>query len=152
MIEIGWEGILTAWPYVFIGLLFGVMVGYPLGELTGRRLAIDKASKEALRKSSALTLDAFIGESHAKNIVKEIKSLFIDLPKLQKEVVAAREKILTMNLSATENTRNYETLRQKAESLEKELIKARAKIRRLEDKANRPTGNQLTQPENVRNI
>jgi hypothetical protein len=57
-----------------------------------------------------------------------------------------------MNLSATENTRNYETLRQKAESLEKELIKARAKIRRLEDKANRPTGNQLTQPENVRNI
>jgi len=152
MIEIGWEGILTAWPYVFIGLLFGVMVGYPLGELTGRRLAIDKASKEALRKSSALTLDAFIGESHAKNIVKEIKSLFIDLPKLQKEVVAAREKILTMSLSASEQNQNYEALQKKAESLEKELLKARAKIRRLEDKAHRPTGNQLTQPENIHNI
>jgi uncharacterized membrane-anchored protein YhcB (DUF1043 family) len=152
MIEIGWEGILTAWPYVFIGLLFGVMVGYPLGELAGRRFFTEKTSKEALRMSSALTLDSFIGESHAKNIVKEIKSLFTDLPKLQKEVVAAREKILTMNLSATENTRNYEALRQKAESIEKELIKARAKIRRLEDKANRPTGNQLTQSENIRNI
>jgi uncharacterized membrane-anchored protein YhcB (DUF1043 family) len=152
MIEIGWAGILTAWPYVFIGLLFGVMVGYPLGELVRRRFVIDKASKEALRKSSALTLDSFIGESHAKNIVKEIKSLFTDLPQLQKEVVAARKKILTMNLSATENTRNYEALRQKAESIEKELIKARAKIRRLEDKANRPTGNQLTKSENIRNI
>jgi hypothetical protein len=152
MIEIGWAGILTAWPYVFIGLLFGVMVGYPLGELARRRFGIEKASKEALRMSSALTLDSFIGECHAKNIVKEIKSLFIDLPKLQKEVVAAREKILTMNLSASEQTQNYEALQKKAESLEKELIKARAKIRRLEDKANRPTGNQLTQPENLRNI
>jgi hypothetical protein len=68
MIEVGWAGILTAWPYVFIGLLFGVMVGYPLGELARRRFFIEKASKEALRKSSALTLDSFIGESHAKNI------------------------------------------------------------------------------------
>jgi uncharacterized membrane-anchored protein YhcB (DUF1043 family) len=152
MIEIGWAGILTAWPYVFIGLLFGVMVGYPLGELAGRRFAIDKASKEALRKSSALTLDSFIGESHAKNIVKEIKSLFTDLPQLQKEVVAARKKILTMNVSAKEQIQNYEALQKKTDSLEKELIKARAKIRRLEDKANRPTGNQLTQSENIRNI
>ena len=152
MIEIGWAGILTAWPYVFIGLLFGVMVGYPLGELARRRFVIDKASKEARRMSTALTLDSFIGECHAKNIVKEIKSLFIDLPKLQKEVVAAREKILTMNLSAKEQIQNYEALQKKTDSLEKELVKARAKIRRLEYKANRPTENELKQQENRRNI
>lgn len=142
VIEIGWSGIQTAWPFVFFGLLLGVMFGYPLGELARRKFAIDQMSKEALRESRVLTLDTFIRERRDESMISNTNILYNESQQLKEEVARMRKKMFVMSMSAKEQTKSEEKLRRKMDSVNKELVKAKAKIRRLAGKE-RPPGEKV---------
>lgn len=137
MIEMGWSGVLTAWPYVVIGILSGLVCGYPLGEFARRRIAIEQASEKALRESEAIATVAFNKAYHAECKMRKAQRLIDDASRMTAEVSMEKERVLILDQLAEERMRSSEEIRRWAESTEKELTKAKAKIRRLEDKGGR---------------
>jgi len=129
-VTLGWSVVKEAWPLV----IFGLVIGYPLGELVRRQLAVEQLSEATLKKKRALSLEALAKEHKAEKMLQEAKELTAELPQLREEMKQARRRIFNMNLSAGEQERNYEAMERKAESLERELFKARAKMRRLATK------------------
>lgn len=142
-IETGWSGILTAWPFVLFGLLLGVLLGFPLGELARRIFAMDGESAKDPRKSKGITLDELIKESNAENKDRQINNLFGETQQLKKEVARLLEKVFDMHKSAKEQNQSMEKLRQEAESAKNELKKAKGKIRRLTGKGRPPRGKSI---------
>ncbi len=141
MIEIGWSGIWVAWQYVAFGLLFGVVVGWPLGELAGRQSAFKKASEKVKMRIPEIQIDLILRECRAEGMIRDAYAFKTESQQLKKEVKRMRGEIFVMNQSAREQIQDNEELRRKAASAEKELIKAKAKIRRLTGKSHRRTGN-----------
>jgi len=129
-VTLGWPVVKEAWPLV----LFGLVIGYPLGELVRRQFAIEQLAETTLKKKRALSLEALAKEHKAERMLQEAKELTAELPQLREEMKQARRRIFNMNLSADEQNRNFEAMERKAESLERELFKARAKMRRLATK------------------
>jgi hypothetical protein len=48
----------VGWPFTLGGLLFGVAVGYPAGELARRKLAVEQLSRQE-QKSNGLRKSLF---------------------------------------------------------------------------------------------
>lgn len=143
MIKIGWAGIWEAWQYVALGLLFGVMVGWPLSELAGRHSAIKKASKIAKIEYQRYKLDLIEKECRAVGMIRNAYAIKTESHRLKEEVKRVRGELFVMKQSASEQAQINEDLRQKAASAEKELMKAKAKIRRLTSKSNHPAKNSI---------
>lgn len=137
---LGWSMVKEAWPLV----LFGVVIGYPLGELVRRQFAVEQLAEATMKKRRALSLEALAKEHKAENMLQEARALTAELPQLREEVKQAQHKIFNMNLAAGEQKRNYEVLARKAESLERELFKAKAKMRRLAAKK-KPSGKSVNE-------
>jgi hypothetical protein len=129
-VTLGWPVVKEAWPLV----LFGLVIGYPLGELIRQQFAVEQLSEATLKKKRALSLEALAKEHKAERMLQEAREITAELPQLREEVKQARRRIYNMNLSAGEQERNYEAMERKVESLERELFKARAKMRRLATK------------------
>jgi hypothetical protein len=129
-VTLGWPVVKEAWPLV----LFGLVIGYPLGELIRQQFAVEQLSEATLKKKRALSLEALAKEHKAERMLQEARELTTELPQLREEVKQARHRICNMKLSADEQNRNYEAMERKTESLERELFKARAKMRRLATK------------------
>jgi len=125
-VTLGWPVVKDAWPLV----LFGLVIGYTLGEFVRRQFAVEQLSEATLKKKRALSLEALAKEHKAEMMLQEARELTAELPQLREEVKQARRRIFNMNLSADEQNRNFEAMERKVESLERELFKARAKMRR----------------------
>jgi uncharacterized membrane-anchored protein YhcB (DUF1043 family) len=136
MLKIGWSGIWMAWQYVALGLLFGVMVGWPLSELAGRQAAIKKALEKAKSEYQRHRIDLIVKECSAEAMIRNTYALKTESHQLKKEVKRMRGDLFIMRQSAKEQAQVNEDLWQKAASAENELIKAKAKIRRLTNKSN----------------
>jgi len=137
-IQTGWAGVLAAWPYVLTGIMLGLGIGYFVGERTGRKSAIDIASKKAINQANRIMSDARELDRQANHrllqgkrmehefvqmsqtMVKEIKRMNDhkdgEVEKTQKELLRARETIkkLITKISNLKKERNDE---------EKELTK-----------------------------
>ena len=129
-VTLGWSVVKEAWPLI----LFGLVIGYPLGELVRRQFAVEQLSEATLKKKRAISLEALAKEHKAERMLQEARELTAELPQLREEVKQARHRIHNMNLSAGEQEQNFEAMKRKAKSLERELFKARAKMRRLATK------------------
>ena len=143
MLKIGWAGIWAAWQYVALGLLFGVMVCWPLSELAGRQSAIKKASEEAKIEYQKYKIDLIERECRAVGMIRNAYAFKTKSHQLKEEVKRVRGELFVMKQSASEQAQINEDLRQKAASAEKELMKAKAKIRRLTSKSNYPAKNSV---------
>lgn len=141
ILKIGWSGIWEAWQYVAFGLLFGVMVCWPLSELAGRQSAIKKASEKAKIEYQRYKMDLIEKECRAVGMIRNANAIKTESHQLKEEVKRMRGELFVMKQSAKEQAQNNEDLRQKAASAEKELVKAKAKIRRLTSKSNHQAKN-----------
>jgi signal transduction histidine kinase len=143
MLKIGWAGIWAAWQYVALGLLFGVIVCWPLSELAGRQSAIKKASEKAKIEYQRYKMDLIEKECRAVGMIRNAYAFKTESHRLKEEVKRVRGELFVMKQSAREQAQNNEDLRQKAASAEKELVKAKAKIRRLTSKSNHQAKNSI---------
>ena len=141
MIKIGWSGIWMAWQYVVFGLLTGVLIGWPLGEIAGRQAAFKKALAQVKSANLRAKIDLVLRECRVKGMIRDAHAVETESQQLKKEVKRMRGEIFIMNQSAREQIQNNEELQRKAASAEKELVKAKAKIRRLAGKSSRRVGN-----------
>lgn len=134
MIDTGWSATMRAWPYVMAGSLLGLLVGYPLGELARRELAIEEASMQAIAEGNALLDKAFRLESAADIWMSKASKLFDEAVRIKRDAEQEKRNFLAKSQWAQERIEESEEMAQKAKSMEKELVKAKAKIRRLENK------------------
>ncbi len=143
MIEIGWSGIWVAWHYVVFGLLFGVVIGWPLSELAGRQSAIKEASEKVRTKNQRVKMDLILKEFRAERMIGDANAFKIESQKLKGEVKRMQGEIFVMRQSAKGQIQDNEELLRNAISAEKELVKAKAKIRRLTGKSNHRAENPI---------
>lgn len=138
MVATGWLTIRAAWPFVAVGLIVGVTIGYPIGELVRRKLAVEQMSRDAVRLSEEIRGDAREMEIRAQLTLDKAHSIYAETREKQKKLALEGQKIFAMKMIAETELEAVEGWRQKIAFLEKELVKAQAKIRRQENKAGKP--------------
>ena len=138
MVATGWSTIRAAWPFVAAGMIVGMTIGYPIGELVRRKFAIEQVSRDAVRLSGEIREEAREIEISAQITLGEAYSLFAETKEKQKKLALEEQEISTMKMIAETELEAVEGWRQKLDFLEKELVKAQAKIRRQENKARKP--------------
>jgi hypothetical protein len=134
MLETGWAIVKTVWPFTLAGLLLGIAVGYPVGELVRRKLAVEQLSKDAVRKSKEFREDAHEIGLLAQNSLERALSLFEENWEMRSRLNLEKNEIHSMKMEAETEMEAAEGFRKKNAILHAELIKARAKIQRLEKK------------------
>ena len=134
MLKTGWSIIWSTWPFALTGLLSGVIIGYPLGELARRKLAIEQASEEAIHLNEELFMAAQEREAFTEKTLKKMQIINAETRSMQEEISLEKQDIFTMKESAEAELEAAAGFRKRVISLRKELNKARAKIRRLENK------------------
>lgn len=134
MLETGWSIIRSGWPFVLAGLLFGLVVGYPAGELARRKLAVEQLSRDAVRMNEDIREDAHEARLLAQNTLEKALSLCEQNWEMKKRLERDGKEILNMKMEAETEMEVVEELRKKNTILHAELVRARAKIQRLEKK------------------
>jgi len=134
MLKTGWSIIWSTWPFAMTGLLFGVIIGYPLGELARRKLAIEQASEEAIHLNEELFMAAQEREAFTEKTLKKMQIINAETRSMQEEISQEKQDIFTMKVTAEVELEAAAGFRKQAVSLRKELNKARSKIRRLENR------------------
>ncbi len=134
MLKTGWSIIWFTWPFAMTGLLFGMIIGYPLGELARKKLAIEQASEEAIHLNEELFMAAQEREAFTEKTLKKMHIINAETRRMQEEISQKEQNIFTMKVTAEAELEAAAGFRKRAVSLRKELNKARAKIRRLEKK------------------
>lgn len=131
-IEYDWAGVPAAWPYVLVGVIPALGIGYSIGELARRKFAIEEASRDALAKACQIRTEAKIieGDAYGKHILaKNMEKDIVHIQKLlQKELEACR----TATEAAEEKRRIYEDKLGNTVKTERELDKAKKAIEKLE--------------------
>lgn len=116
------------------GLLFGLVVGYPAGELARRKLAVEQLSRDAVRMNEDIREDAHEARLLAQNTLEKALSLCEQNWEMKKRLERDGKEILNMKMEAETEMEVVEELRKKNTILHAELVRARAKIQRLEKK------------------
>ncbi len=136
-LERGWSGVFAAWPYVMIGILLGSVSGFFAGDQARRILAVDVASKKAVKDAAKLATEAERRDDQAQRKLAEAAKMRQDsisrmeyLEKIAYAQHKERSELEKMKAGLEEKAR-------RAESTATELKKARDKIRRLEVKIGR---------------
>lgn len=127
-LEFGWAGVLAAWPYVSVGLLSGLLVGWPMGELARRQFAVDRASCEAIEKAQELETSGTLKLEYCMRRELELNGKQQSLLKQKVSLEAAREEL-------QQDKNQFENKLLKFESLE--LAKANRTIQKLEQQVKR---------------
>lgn len=138
MVATGLSTIRAAWPFVAAGMIVGVTIGYPIGELVRRKFAIEQVSRDTVRLSGEIREEAREIEISAQITLGEAYSLFAETNEKQRKLDLEKQEISAMKMIAETELEAVEVWRQKLDFLEKELVKAQAKIRRQENKARKP--------------
>lgn len=136
-VNLGWSGIQSTFHFVGFGILLGILIGFPFGELSTRMLTAGQASEEAIREGQRLKFDASIEMLRAERMIENAKALCFDYPQLKKKLAENQKTIFMIHESKRELLTNYQKIEQQLESVEKELVKAKGKIRRLEGQIER---------------
>ena len=121
-LEYGWAGVLAAWPYVCIGFLPGLLVGWPMGEFARRKFAIDMASNEAIQTAKELETSGTLKLEYCMRRELELNGNQQSLLKQKVALEAAREDL-------QQDKKQFENKLLKFESLE--LAKANRTIQKL---------------------
>lgn len=127
-IGLGWSGFKSASHFTGAGMLFGILLGFPIGELSRRMFAIDLELEEAKQ----IKLSASCEVIHAESTMAKAQALCADYPQLKKKIIENQGIIFMLRESKSELEKDNQKLAQLIESAEKELNKATGKIRRLE--------------------
>ena len=99
----GWSIIKELWPLI----LFGAMIGYPIGEVVRWCFSIEQLLEIAEEKKGLLSLDLFIRESKIKSMLKEAMARTVELPQLQEEVKQLRAELYDTRCSAGEQKKSF---------------------------------------------
>lgn len=134
MLETGWSIVKTVWPFIVFDLLLGSAIGYPLGELARRKLAVEQLSKDAVRKSKEFREDAHEIGLLAQSSLERALLLFEENWEIKKRLEREGQEIFAMKIEAETEMEAVEEFRKKNAMLHAELVKAGAKIQRLEKK------------------
>jgi hypothetical protein len=134
MLKTGWSAIWPTWPFAMTGLLFGLMIGYPLGELARRKLAIEQASEEAIQLNEELFMAAQERDCNTEKTLEKMQIINTETRSMQEDISQEKQEIFVMKVTAEAELEAAAGFRKQTVSLRKELNKARAKIRRLENR------------------
>lgn len=134
MLETGWSIIRAGWPFTLAGLLLGIAVGCPVGELVRRTLAVEQLSKNAVRMIKEKHEDSHEIGLLAQNSLERALSLFEENWEMKKRLEREGQEILAMKMEAETEMEAVEGFRKKNAIMHAELVKAGVKIQRLEKK------------------
>ncbi len=134
MLKSGWSIIGEIWPFALACLLSGLAIGYPLGELARRKLAIDNASEEAITLSKEVLQEAHQRELYAENTLNKARDIHEKTKHLKAKLKLDEQEVYRMKVDADIKLEAAQLFRQRADSIQEELDKAKAKIRRLSKK------------------
>lgn len=144
-IKVGFSGIKDATHFVELGILCGLLIGFPIGELSRRMFVVDLASKKAIQEGNDLKFDAQLKILKAESMMRDANTLCADYPQLKKKLAETQRALFVIREDRRDLVTAYNDRGQKIESVEKELVKAKGKIRRLEGQMERRKGQkQLT--------
>jgi len=132
-VKLGWSGFKAASHFTEVGILFGILIGFPIGELSRRMFAIDLE----VQKARDLKLSAVLKEISANSTMENAKAICADYPQLKKNAAEDKMALFVLRKCKSDLEKDNQKLQQRIESGEKELSKARGKIRRLEGQIER---------------
>jgi predicted RNase H-like nuclease (RuvC/YqgF family) len=127
-----WSGVPAAWPYVVVGVIIGLGIGYVIGELARRKFAIEEASREAIEKADHILTEAVKRDGQAEGKLLQAASREKDALYLQNVLQEELEACRTATEAAEEKKRIYEEKLGDAVKTERELDKAKKAIEKLE--------------------
>jgi hypothetical protein len=133
--ERGWSGVVAAWPYLFGGIMIGLLPGMIISELSRR--IYEKATSKAQAEAEKIKKEAWERESVADHRLRNAKKMEEQASE-QLDVAARQYKEnhkMRMELEGMKILHKGEL--KNAEATANELKKARNKIRRLEEKLER---------------
>lgn len=87
MQETGWSIIRAGWPFTLAGLLLGIAVGYPFGEMARRKLAVEQLSRDAERTTKEILEDAHEVGLLAQNTLERALSLCEENCEMKKHII-----------------------------------------------------------------
>ncbi|MDZ4186259.1 MAG: hypothetical protein U1D97_14945 [Desulfuromonadales bacterium] len=136
-IQFGLPGVLAAWPYVLFGVILGLTIGYVLGELARRKLAIEVASEEAVNRASHIMAEANNLNNQAESKLLQAERQKEDTLQMFKRLMKELEECRSVRANADEQIRIYEEKLGEAEKNRRELLRAKETIRKLVEKISR---------------
>lgn len=136
-IKIDWNGVPAAWPYVVVGTVLGLGIGYVIGELSRRKFAIDVASQEAIDRANKIMNEAEIRDGQAKGKLLQAASREKETSYMQGVLRKEIEECRSARAVADEHLRIAEENQRKGEATKRELVKARRTIEKLERQISR---------------
>lgn len=144
----GWAGVKHAWPYVGLGFLSALAIGYLLGELSRRKFGIEKASEEALKEMRDLFNKTLKMQDEADCRMFEAEKKRDDFLKLKIEALNEKKYFLDKKRHYEEQIGYYEGEIERTKYIERELNKAKEKIKRSENKIGKPPRNTFDDKKN----
>lgn len=136
-IQFGLPGVLAAWPYVLFGVILGLTIGYVLGELARRKLAIEVASEEAVNRASHILVEAKNLNNQAESKLLQAERQKEDTLQMFKRLMQELEECRSVRANADKQIRIYEEKLGEAEKNKRELLRAKETIRKLVGKISR---------------
>ncbi|MFZ5797873.1 MAG: hypothetical protein ACOY3O_05545 [Thermodesulfobacteriota bacterium] len=135
-LKTGWGLVPAVWPVFDVGLLLGLALGYPLGELARRYFAIDAANRKIREVCEAVAQDAYTKGRRADYEMYKARELYEEACRIEQKTYRERERLHVARKTVEAQLQGLEEVRERFASVQSELNKAKAKIRRLEGKGN----------------
>lgn len=129
-VRIGWSIVKDVWPMI----LFGAMIGYPVGEFVKWRCSLETISDIMQEKKGMFSLEMFIREAKVRSMVEKANARTEALPKVQERVKEQQAELFQLKTMTAERKKDHVEALRKVKTLENELHKSRAQIRRLKKK------------------
>lgn len=132
-----WSGVPAAWPYVVVGVLLGLWIGYVVGELARRKFAIDMASQEAINSAKEIYVEVKMLDKQADGKLSQAANMKKNVAHMQNVLSREIEEYRSARAKADQQISHGEEMQQKVEATERELTKARRTIEKLERQTKR---------------
>lgn len=130
----GWTGVAAGWPYVFIGLLMGLSMGYILGEYSRRTFGKEEITKEKETECQDKLRSASEKESSAIRMLALALEWKVDIEKTTKNSIEEQKQARLMEEQARQQQLISEDKLKKLEMKDKDVANMRDKAKRLEAK------------------
>jgi uncharacterized membrane-anchored protein YhcB (DUF1043 family) len=135
-IHSSWTGVLAAYPYVIVGIIIGLKIGYIIGEFVRRKFAIDAASEEIVNRSKRIMDEAQNMKRQNEIYFSKVRQTELDNLKLAEALTKEIDVARRVRETADEDIQIYKRKLNEREKERQDLLRASETIKKLSAKIN----------------